>query len=76
MVSRFPHEIEISIKHKAPRSWICENVETGEKLILPFKCVEGGEDALIEGKSGENYVLNVNDWWWQKVAEGEFKAGD
>lgn len=76
MASRFPHEIEILIKHKAPRSWICEDVSTGKKLILPFKCVEGGEDALIEGAQGETYVVNVNDWWWQKVEEGEFHADD
>ena len=72
---RYPHEVECTIVHRAPKSWIIEMTDGSGRFILPFKCVEGETEAIIDGPDEHgNYVLNVNDWWWQKIGDGEFSA--
>lgn len=71
----YPHEIECTISHRAPRSWIIEMSDGSGRYILPFKCVEGETSALDAGHDGNgNYVFNVNDWWINQIKDGEFKA--
>lgn len=75
MNKRYPHEIECTIAHRAPKSWIIEMSDGSGRYILPFKCVEGETDAIIDGPDEHgNYVFRVNDWWYNKIQDGEFSA--